>query len=216
MPTITYEDNWFEDEDIIVSVPEGVRLTDYQRQTVSLVGEMLDDEVCHALIGDQTCVGLISDEGRYGFDYLASCVDDKIEEYTCCPPHFYTWYIEDGFYLLCVFGSLFLVIGPDDYPEMPSEFEGSEIPVESLLEQRERALEACANYRRPLAMVVKRNPVYHEEYDEEKATWAASLPPFGSRDGETVGGACVDGRGEDWVMQILSDEDAVVRLSDES
>ena len=171
MPTDTYFDDRFEEDDFAVTVPDGVELSVDQRWTIIQVANNLNNEVCFALIEDQTCVVLPADDARYGFDYFSHCVSERIDEYEYYPPDFRMTYAGGGEYLLIVFGSLIRLVLEEDYPEMPTEFRGMGIPVASQVSQRDRAIDACDEYYSPLAMVVPRDPVYHEEYDEKKAAW---------------------------------------------
>ena len=160
----------------------------------------MDNEVCFALIEDQTCVVLPSDDSRYGFEYFSHCVSERIEEYECWPPDFRMTYDGGGEYLLVVFGSLIRLVLEEDYPEMPAKFRGMGIPVESRVQQRDKAREACDEYRSPLAMVVPWDPIYHEEYDEEKAAWIEEDGPDDDDDPTGVKRLTRILRGEDVVV----------------
>ena len=167
----TYVDDHFEDHDIVVTVPEKVELSEEQRRVIVRVAESLDNEVCFALIDDQTCVMLPSDDGRYGFEYFTSCVNHQIEDYDRDPIDIRLGYIGDGEGLPVVYDDLIRLIFPAYCPEVPAVMRERDIPVDAQLQQREKVREACAEYLAPLAMVMPKEPLFHEEYDERKAAW---------------------------------------------
>ena len=170
MLTCTYVDDSFADNDIVVTVPEEVELSEAQRRTIARVAGRLDNEVCFALIDDQNCVMLPADDGRYGFEYFTSCVNDQIEGYEHRSSDFRLGYI-GGEGLPAVSDDLIRLISPAYCPEMLAAMGERDLPVDVQLQQREKVREVCAEYLAPLAMVMPEEPVFHEEYDERKAAW---------------------------------------------
>lgn len=167
----TYVDDHFGDRDIVVTVPEEVMLSEAQRRTIVRVAESLGNGVCFALIDDRTCVVLPTDDGRYGFEYFTSCVNDQIEECDCDHIGIRLGYIGNGEGLPVVYDDLIRLIFPAYCPEVTTAMREEDIPVDARLQQHEKVREAYAEYLAPLAMVMPKGPVFHEEYDERKAAW---------------------------------------------
>lgn len=139
--------------DLQIDVEEGVVLSERAIDTIRVFSGVIDNEVCFALLDDQSLILQYTDVARNGRETFIADTKTKMDELLGEMHDFSTVVLENGYGLVVTQKILISVIPPEEA--------GDHISLNTALTYRAHALDACKK-RHVLAIVTPQDPVYHD------------------------------------------------------